>query len=66
MSEQDCETDELVDMELHCVRCHARLYVPMAQISAVMTSLKRTGAAILICVCGQAQFVRTQRLPTHD
>lgn len=51
-------SDEVVDMELHCVTCGARLYVPVLQADAVIASLERTGAAILICVCGQAQLIR--------
>ena len=51
-------TQEVVDMELHCVRCGTRLYIPMAQVDAVLTSLERCGAAILMCICGQAQLIR--------
>ena len=57
---------DVVDMELACVTCHAHLYVSVAQIGAVMTSLERTGAAILICICGQAQLIRARHLPRHD
>jgi len=51
-------SDEVVDMELHCVTCGTRLYVSVSQADAVIASLERTGAAILICVCGQAQIIR--------
>lgn len=51
-------SDEVVDMELHCVACGTRLYVPVPQAEAVIVSLELTGAAILICVCGQAQFIQ--------
>jgi hypothetical protein len=51
-------SDEVVDMELHCVTCGTRLYVSVLQADAVIASLERTGAAILICVCGQAQIIR--------
>ncbi len=51
-------SDEVVDMELHCVTCGTRLYVSVPQADAVLASLERTGAAILICVCGQAQIIR--------
>ena len=57
---------DVVDMELACVTCHSRLYVPVAQVDAVLASLARTGAAILICVCGQAQLIRAQSQPRHD
>ena len=45
-------------MEVDCVICRTRLYVSDALIDAVLTSLEQTGAAILICTCGQAQIVR--------
>ncbi len=48
----------VVDMEVDCVICRTRLYVSDALIDAVLTSLEQTGAAILICTCGQAQIVR--------
>ena len=65
-SKQYFGTEEVVDMELHCVRCKARLYVPISQANAVITSLVRTGAAILICVCGQAQLIRPKRQQRQD
>ena len=64
--ENRSSTEEVVDMELQCVRCQARLYVPLSQVSAVLASLERTGAAILICVCGQAQLIRSKRQKRHD
>ena len=51
-------TQEVVDMELHCVRCGARLYIPISQAGAVLASLERCGAAILVCTCDQAQLIR--------
>ena len=51
---------EIVDMELSCVTCGTRLYVSVPQAEAAIASLERTGAAILICVCGQAQLIRRQ------
>ena len=65
-SEQRSSTEEVVDMELQCVRCKARLYVPLSQASAVIASLERTGAALLICVCGQAQLIWSKRQRRHD
>ena len=65
-SEKRSGTEEVVDMELHCVRCQARLYVPVSQVNAVIASLERTGAAILICVCGQAQFIRSKHQQMND
>jgi hypothetical protein len=54
-------TDEAVDMELQCVRCGTRLYVSISQATAVVASLERCGAAILVCLCGQAQLIRRKR-----
>ncbi len=65
-SEKRSGTEEVVDMELQCVRCQARLYVPVSQANAVIASLQRTGAAILICICGQAQLIQPKRKPRHD
>ena len=49
--------EEMVDMELHCVKCGTRLYVPISQATAVVASLERCGVAILVCTCGQAQLI---------
>lgn len=53
--------DEVVDMELHCVACGTRLYVSISQVTAVVASLERCGAAIFVCICGQAQLIRRKR-----
>ncbi len=53
--------EEMVDMELHCVRCGTRLYVAISQATAVVASLERCGAAILVCTCGQAQLIWWKR-----
>lgn len=50
--------DEVVDMELYCVACGRRLYTSISQATAVVASLERCGAAILVCMCGQAQLIR--------
>ena len=65
-SEKHSRAEEVVDMELQCVRCQVRLYVPVSQASAVLASLTRTGAAILICVCGQVQLIRSKHQRRHD
>lgn len=65
-SEKRSGTEEVVDMELHCVWCQARLYVPVSQAGAVIASLQRTGAVILICVCGQAQLIQARSQKRHD
>ena len=57
---------EVVDMELHCIACGTRLYVPAPQADAVIASLERTGAAILICMCGQAQLIRWKGRKRND
>jgi hypothetical protein len=59
--EKRSNTEEAIDMELHCVTCGTRLYVPISQANAVVASLKRCGAAILVCICGQAQLIRWKR-----
>ena len=59
-------SSEVVDMELHCVSCGARLYVSAPQADAVIASLKRTGAAILVCMCGQAQLIQWKRQKRND
>ncbi len=64
--EKRTSTEEMVDMELHCVKCKTRLYVSVSQANAVIASLERTGAAILICVCGQAQLIWSKRQKRHD
>lgn len=58
--------EEVVDMELHCVKCGTRFYVPVPQADAVIASLELTGAAILICVCGQAQFIQRKLQRRND
>ncbi len=59
--EKRSDTEEVVDMELHCVTCGTRLYVPISQADAVVASLERCGAAILVCICGQAQLIGWKR-----
>ena len=65
-SKRRAGAEEVVDMEVQCVRCQTRLYVPLSQAGAVVASLERTGAVILICVCGQAQLVRSKCQKRHD
>lgn len=64
-SEKRSGTEEVVDMELQCVRCQAQLYVPVSQMGAVIASLERTGAVILICICGQAQLIQSKSQKRH-
>ena len=42
-SEKRSGTEGVVDMELQCVRCKARLYIAVSQASAVIASLERHG-----------------------
>ncbi len=65
-AKKQINSDDVVDMELHCVTCGARLYVSALQADAVIASLERTGAAILICVCGQAQIIRRKLQRRND
>ena len=49
---------DVVDMEVDCIFCKTRLYVPKTSLDEVLTSLKRAGKVILVCyACGQAQLV---------
>ena len=49
---------DVIDMEVDCVFCKTRLYVPDTSIDAVLASLRLVGRAILVCyACGQAQLV---------
>ena len=58
-------SNDVVDMELDCVLCKTRLYVPYTALDAVLASLRRIGATILIChACGQAQLV-SGKIPRH-
>jgi len=59
-------SEDVVDMELHCVACGTRLYVPVPQADAMIASLERTGAAILVCVCGQAQLIQRKLQRRND
>ncbi|HZS77238.1 MAG TPA: hypothetical protein VFA41_11550 [Ktedonobacteraceae bacterium] len=50
--------NDVVDMEVDCVLCKTRLYIPYTALDAVLASLRRVGGAILIChACGQEQLV---------
>lgn len=50
-------SDGVIDMEVNCITCHERLHIPDASIDAVLTSLNRMGAVVLVCTCGQMQIV---------
>ena len=66
MSENRSGAEAVVDMETQCIHCKARLYVPVSQIAAVISSLQRTGTIILICVCGQVQLIQSKGQKNHD
>ena len=56
--------NEAIDMEMNCVFCKTRLYVPDTSIETVLTSLRLVGRVILVChVCEQAQLVSSKVLP---
>ncbi len=65
-TDKRASSNEVIDMELHCVTCGTRLYVSAPQADAVIASIERTGAAILICVCGQAQIIRRKHQRRND
>jgi hypothetical protein len=48
---------EIYDIELHCIRCGAPLYVSSESAADVLLSLRTTGIAGLVCLCGQLQFI---------
>jgi hypothetical protein len=50
-------SQDVYDTELHCSKCSTRLYLSAIGIVAVRDSLKQTGLAGLMCVCGQVQFI---------
>ncbi len=55
---QSPRSNDVVDMEVDCVLCTTRLYVPLPALGAVLASFRRVGGAILIChACGQPQLV---------
>ncbi len=57
--ERHLHPNGVVDMELDCATCRTRLYVSDASIDAVLASLRRAGAAVLVCyACGQGQMIR--------
>jgi hypothetical protein len=56
----------VVDLELHCLICCQRLYVPDESLETVLTSLEQTGVVILICPGGHAQLVGRKRLPGQE
>jgi hypothetical protein len=48
---------DMYDTELHCSKCGERLYLSASGVTTVRDSLKRTGLAGLMCVCGEVQFI---------
>ena len=48
-------------MEMDCIICRTRLYVPESLINSVLTSLKQGEAAILVCPGGHPQLVSWKR-----
>lgn len=62
MSNEKGSRPEIIDTEFRCLRCLMPLYVTAEQADALLNSLNRIGAFILVCTCGQAQIVR-RKLP---
>ncbi len=55
---QNPRCEEVIDMEMDCVFCKTRLYVPDTSIDAVLASLRLVGRAVLVChACGRGQLV---------
>jgi hypothetical protein len=58
---QHPRSSDVVDMEVDCVLCKSRLYVPYNAIDSVIASFRRVGGAVLIChVCGMVQLSMTE------
>ncbi len=53
---------DLLDMDINCITCGARLYVPDALTDRIVAALKKTGTVILVCTCGQPQSVHWKQL----
>ncbi len=48
---------DVYDTELHCSKCGTPLYLSAIGVAAVRQSLKQTGLAGLMCICGHVQFI---------
>jgi predicted peroxiredoxin len=48
---------EVYDTEVHCAKYGARLYVSRDAATQVLASLRSTGMAGLVCLCGHTQFI---------
>lgn len=46
---------EVYDTEVQCAKCGARLYVSKDAATQVLASLRSTGVAGLVCLCGHTQ-----------
>lgn len=59
------DEEEIIDMEISCVECGQKLYLPLAQARQVQASINTGGSALLICVCGAGTLLFRQT-KTHD
>ncbi len=53
---------DLLDMDVNCITCGTRLYVPDALTDRIVAALEKTGTVILICTCGQPQSIHWKQL----
>jgi hypothetical protein len=60
--EQTSTPYDLLDMDVNCITCGTRLYVPDALTDKIVAALEKTGTVILICTCGQPQSVHWKQL----
>ena len=54
---------EVYDTEAQCEKCGMRLYVSKDAATLVLASLRSTGVAGLVCLCGYTQFVDAALCP---
>jgi len=63
---QSSQSNGLVNMEMNCLICGRRLYVPDASIEVVLASLEQAGVVILICPGGHAQLICRKKPPSRQ
>lgn len=60
--EQTSTSYDLLDMDVNCITCGTRLYVPDTLTDRIVAALEKTGTVILICTCGQPQSIHWKQL----
>lgn len=54
---------EVYDTEAQCEKCGMRLYVSKDAATLVIASLRSTGVAGLVCLCGHTAFIDAELRP---